>query len=396
MQQPFPNFYIIRHQGPLVPLIPLDELPSWLQVGYWDWNDTSLYSAMAPVSSSPIPRIGEYDVICHYCSASLDILHRSVSGQSPFQCDLPLPPHNNSNDIFFPYSLQDIPPPPPPPPPPTSSRTSSPVTALKQPLSSTPSLACFSEPPYYSNLRDPFVGACLVNFKVCCQKLLRCRSSVTASPAGSQQGLAGGAGNDNNNNNNNNNGNEEGSGNGTGNGPPSGLPPPPAAAAASTAASKTPSPLKLPGPVVPPSSGLDQGRIVQGEEASNATGSGDNNVGGAGSASIPLPSRDEAQEARRAGPGGPSSPKSLESSGKHKMNAQALRTFSVDESLIFPFSPSEASLDSRLRAGTQSAHHGDVGMHDLSRRSWAAAPQPQRSSLLRVSRKGRSKSVRFK
>lgn len=80
MWQPFPKFYILRPDAKQVPLIPLDELPSWLQIGFLDWNDPSLYMFMIPATTSIVPREGEYDVICQYCLNSVDnTLHRSAS-----------------------------------------------------------------------------------------------------------------------------------------------------------------------------------------------------------------------------------------------------------------------------------------------------------------------------
>ncbi|OJJ00108.1 hypothetical protein ASPVEDRAFT_81688 [Aspergillus versicolor CBS 583.65] len=80
MWPPFPKFYILRPDAKQVPLIPLDELPSWLQIGFLDWNDPKLYMFMIPATTSIVPREGEYDVICQYCLNSVDnTLHRSAS-----------------------------------------------------------------------------------------------------------------------------------------------------------------------------------------------------------------------------------------------------------------------------------------------------------------------------
>lgn len=73
--QPRPRFCIFRPGGLLAPLVPIDELPSWLQI---NWNPLMLVG-MQPVSLSYIPREGEYDVICHHCTSSIDSLHQSVS-----------------------------------------------------------------------------------------------------------------------------------------------------------------------------------------------------------------------------------------------------------------------------------------------------------------------------
>lgn len=80
--QPFPQFYIFRPDQRVVPLIALDELPSWLQVGNWDWNNIATFQYMFPASFCQIARLGEYDVICHHCCSNLDILHKSISQHS--------------------------------------------------------------------------------------------------------------------------------------------------------------------------------------------------------------------------------------------------------------------------------------------------------------------------
>lgn len=74
--QPRPRFCIFRPGGRLAPLIPADELPSWLHLGNFG---PDLSAALQPVSLSFIPREGEYDVICHHCSSSVDSLHQSTS-----------------------------------------------------------------------------------------------------------------------------------------------------------------------------------------------------------------------------------------------------------------------------------------------------------------------------
>ncbi|PLN77368.1 hypothetical protein BDW42DRAFT_188104 [Aspergillus taichungensis] len=59
MSQPFPNYYLTRPDQVQVPLIPLDELPHWIEVGAWNWSDTSLFETMDPVSCDCIPRSGD-------------------------------------------------------------------------------------------------------------------------------------------------------------------------------------------------------------------------------------------------------------------------------------------------------------------------------------------------
>lgn len=81
-QQAFPQLYITRPDRRIVPLVALDELPSWLQIGDWDWTDIRLYKGMSAATPDPVPRLGEYDVICHNCCSHIDVLHRSISQRS--------------------------------------------------------------------------------------------------------------------------------------------------------------------------------------------------------------------------------------------------------------------------------------------------------------------------
>lgn len=76
LHKPRPRFCIVRPDGLQAPLIPLDELPSWLEI--YEWG-TEMFKEMRPVSLSAIPRDGEYDVICHHCSNSVDEFHLSAS-----------------------------------------------------------------------------------------------------------------------------------------------------------------------------------------------------------------------------------------------------------------------------------------------------------------------------
>ncbi|KAJ6133268.1 hypothetical protein N7471_008483 [Penicillium samsonianum] len=76
LARPRPRFCILRPGGFWTPLIPLDELPSWLEICNWA---TDLYMGMYPASMTFIPREGEYDVVCHHCSHGVDSLHQSIS-----------------------------------------------------------------------------------------------------------------------------------------------------------------------------------------------------------------------------------------------------------------------------------------------------------------------------
>ncbi|KAL4870789.1 hypothetical protein BDV12DRAFT_194991 [Aspergillus spectabilis] len=156
MWQPFPKFYIVRPDGKHVPLIPLDELPSWLQVGFMDWNHPNLYMFMIPATISVVPREGEYDVICQYCISSVDnTLHRSASesGQdavtpSPIQRqkvpnDIDIAaiiPQQTTND----YKLPDV------------------SYLFENGKVSPKSFPILQQPPFYSSLQRPIVGMCFV------------------------------------------------------------------------------------------------------------------------------------------------------------------------------------------------------------------------------------------
>ncbi|KAJ5816452.1 hypothetical protein N7447_008685 [Penicillium robsamsonii] len=74
--RPRPRFCILRPGGFWTPLIPLDELPSWLEICNWA---PDMYTGMYPASMTFIPREGEYDIVCHHCSHRVDSLHQSVS-----------------------------------------------------------------------------------------------------------------------------------------------------------------------------------------------------------------------------------------------------------------------------------------------------------------------------
>ncbi|KAL4879600.1 hypothetical protein BJY04DRAFT_91460 [Aspergillus karnatakaensis] len=156
MWQPFPKFYIVRPDGKHVPLIPLDELPSWLQIGFMDWNHPNIYMFMIPATVSAVPREGEYDVICQYCISSVDnTLHRSASesGQDavitgPIKIQkqtsadevAALVPQRNGHDYRgfddFSYLFEDG-------------------------KGSPKSFPTLQQPPFYSNLQRPIVGMCV-------------------------------------------------------------------------------------------------------------------------------------------------------------------------------------------------------------------------------------------
>ncbi|CEL07393.1 hypothetical protein ASPCAL10550 [Aspergillus calidoustus] len=163
MWQPFPKFYIIRPDGRQVPLIPLDELPSWLRIGYMDWNDPNPYQFMILATTSLVPREGEYDAMCYYCLSSVDnMLHRSASelstdGEDVCPSSASRIPRKDAQSLTALEIASLV--------PRTVDRYKSRTTlscspeANKAYSSSSPFLR---HPPFHSNLQSPFVGMCLV------------------------------------------------------------------------------------------------------------------------------------------------------------------------------------------------------------------------------------------
>ncbi|KAE8415732.1 hypothetical protein BDV36DRAFT_297739 [Aspergillus pseudocaelatus] len=340
---------------------------------------------MAPASSSSLPRVGEYDVVCHHCNASVDSLHRSVSeqsGKTGNSSQIPSLPLTKPNKIyagaFLSQSSQEA----------LSPLASSYLMSLKQPLFHAPGYpACFTELPFYANLQSPFVGMCLINIKDCCQRIRARKAETRAGRALRQPWNA-----------------ENQAQNGDGSPPDSTTPLTP---------TNLPSASNVQNAVAGPSGQgqiqNNQGHGVDDDDEIRPAPVG-NNAGNASIApfqadgiqetgKIPVPKAplsSKPQESDRPVrqqtqpvpiPGASSRSESQESnrSPKHKTDSpscqkQALQQFQVDQSPIFPFSPSEASLDSRLRIGTPSARKEDMDMYDISRRSWAASPQPTKSS----------------
>ncbi|KAL3463055.1 hypothetical protein BJX64DRAFT_287790 [Aspergillus heterothallicus] len=161
MWQPFPKFYIFRPDGRQVPLIPIDELPSWIRIGFMDWNNPSLYQFMIPATTSLVPREGEYDAMCQYCLNSVDnTLHRSASELSTDAEEI-CPssashiPQKNARSLsaleiasLVPRTVDDI--------QGGTALSCSPEAGKLYPATS-PFLL---HPPFYSNLQSPYVGMC--------------------------------------------------------------------------------------------------------------------------------------------------------------------------------------------------------------------------------------------
>lgn len=150
--QPFPQFYIYRPYS-IVPLVALDELPSWVQVGNWDWTNPALFQGMNAASTEYIERRGEYDVICHHCAETLDNLHKSVSQRSDnSKCSADSPEAAVTNgDKSWPGApfpaMQDC-------------RRESAVGSSLLPY------AALQQPPFQATLSAPLVGMCLVQFPI--------------------------------------------------------------------------------------------------------------------------------------------------------------------------------------------------------------------------------------
>jgi hypothetical protein len=76
-----PLFYILRPGNQVVPLLPADELPHWLQVVQ---NFPLEPHNMHPASMGYFPRLGEYDIICLYCTSAIESLsNRSTKHNEP-------------------------------------------------------------------------------------------------------------------------------------------------------------------------------------------------------------------------------------------------------------------------------------------------------------------------
>ncbi|KAL2846977.1 hypothetical protein BJY01DRAFT_247034 [Aspergillus pseudoustus] len=165
MWQPFPKFYIFRPDGRQVPLVPIDELPSWLRIGFMDWNDSTLYQFMIPATTSLVPREGEYDAMCQYCLSSVDnTLHRSASELSHYAEDICPPPsiyaHQKIARLLNALEIANL-------VPRTVDRYKSRTAFSCSPEAGKvypPSFPFLLHPPFHSNLQSPFVGMCV--FKV--------------------------------------------------------------------------------------------------------------------------------------------------------------------------------------------------------------------------------------
>ncbi|KAJ5565951.1 hypothetical protein N7535_007589 [Penicillium sp. DV-2018c] len=134
--RPRPRFCILRPGGFWTPLIPLDELPHWLEICNWA---PDLQVGMYPASMSYMPREGEYDVVCHNCAHSNASLHQSVSERDAFSV-----PSTTTKSSSEPQHE--------PQPRPKARRRDSILVHTKSPTQ-----------PFGGMLQSPFVGMCMVD-----------------------------------------------------------------------------------------------------------------------------------------------------------------------------------------------------------------------------------------
>ena len=152
-QVPFPKFYICRPDKSKIPLIAVDELPSWLQIAKWPWGDISKFEEMQSVSPLAFAREGEYDLVCYNCCPNMDALHMKSSSSGVSYGGRPTTPLANSKDAVVPRGGNGY--------------FSDPGNA--GPPNYTPGAAMghqrfsFACPPPFSHLQKPFVGMCLVD-----------------------------------------------------------------------------------------------------------------------------------------------------------------------------------------------------------------------------------------
>ncbi|OQD81871.1 hypothetical protein PENANT_c024G08237 [Penicillium antarcticum] len=135
------RFCILRPEGHWSPLIPLDELPSWLQICNWT---PDMHMSLYPVSMSFIPREGEYDVTCNHCLLGVDPQHKSVSERGPSSASSRAARVKN-----FPVQCYS---PPKMQPEPRTMATEFGLT-----------YGILGQPPFHSMLQSPLVGMCLVD-----------------------------------------------------------------------------------------------------------------------------------------------------------------------------------------------------------------------------------------
>ncbi|KAJ5153317.1 uncharacterized protein N7482_009795 [Penicillium canariense] len=123
-----------------------------------------MFLGLQPVSLSFIPREGEYDVICHHCSSSVDSLHQSISERNEdFQSPQSPPSRIKSCPGAF-FS-------------PAPDHDASPAVQ---------SINVLSEPPLQSARQNPLVGMCMVQLPTLSANIM---PSVMPTPAALEKAL---------------------------------------------------------------------------------------------------------------------------------------------------------------------------------------------------------------
>ncbi|KAJ5124261.1 uncharacterized protein N7515_008086 [Penicillium bovifimosum] len=141
--RPRPRFCILRPGGFWTPLIPLDELPHWLEICNWA---PDIQLGMYPASMSYMPREGEYDVVCHHCAHGLDSLHQSVSERDAFS----VPSTKSSSEPHGPH------------PEPQQGAKAQRRDSVLVPTKGHPA-QILEQPPFGGVLQAPFAGMCMVD-----------------------------------------------------------------------------------------------------------------------------------------------------------------------------------------------------------------------------------------
>lgn len=107
-----------------------------------------MFMGLQPVSLSYIPREGEYDVICHHCSSSVDSLHQSISERNEDS-----PQSTGSQTKSCPGAFFN--PPPGCDVPPTIAKA---PYAVPYPM--------LGQPPFHPTLQNPFLGLYMLDMPV--------------------------------------------------------------------------------------------------------------------------------------------------------------------------------------------------------------------------------------
>jgi hypothetical protein len=139
--RPRPRFCILRPGGFWTPLIPLDELPSWLEICNWA---PDMYMGMYPASMTFMPREGEYDVLCHHCSHGVDSLHQSVSERGASSVAAEIDGSTKDRSVS-----------------PKADRSG--AASLPTVLHHDTPNQFLEQPPFGAILQTPFVGMCMVD-----------------------------------------------------------------------------------------------------------------------------------------------------------------------------------------------------------------------------------------